>query len=300
MNSLFSLCSSIADSDWFKNAITITILFAGVLIGIETYHEFASEYKNVLHFLDQLILLIFVVEIIVKILAEGTKPWRYFMDSWNIFDFVIVAAVFMPFGGSSIAILRLLRLLRVLKLVRALPKLQLLVNALLRSIPSMGYVTLLLLLLFYIYAVASVTFFGENDPVHFSDLQTAMLSLFRVVTLEDWTDIMYINMYGCGDYGYSGIMEKCTNSKAYPLGSALFFVSFVLFGTMIILNLFIGVIMTGMEEAKKSINEENIKMDKGSIPEEGESSENIDLDGLKKEIKTLQQMIMNLKNKEKD
>ena len=87
MNSLFSLCSSIADSDWFKNAITITILFAGVLIGIETYLDFASEHKSVLHFLDQLILLIFIVEIIVKILAEGTKPWRYFMDSWNIFDF---------------------------------------------------------------------------------------------------------------------------------------------------------------------------------------------------------------------
>ena len=300
MNSLFSLCMRIADSAWFKNAITITILFAGVLIGIETYLDFASEHKSVLHFLDQLILLIFIVEIIVKILAEGTKPWRYFMDSWNIFDFVIVAAVFMPFGGSSIAILRLLRLLRVLKLVRALPKLQLLVNALLRSIPSMGYVSLLLLLLFYIYAVAAVTFFGENDPVHFSDLQTAMLSLFRVVTLEDWTDIMYINMYGCADYGYAGIMEKCTNSKAYPLGAALFFVSFVLFGTMIILNLFIGVIMTGMEEAKKSIDEENIKMDKESIQEEGKLAESIDVDGLKKEIKTLQQMIVNLKNKEKD
>ena len=300
MNSLFSLCRRIADLNWFKNAITITILFAGLLIGIETYHEFASDYKNILHFLDQLILLIFIVEILVKILAEGTKPWRYFMDSWNIFDFVIVAAVFMPFGGSSIAILRLLRLLRVLKLVRALPKLQLLVNALLRSIPSMGYVSLLLLLLFYIYAVAAVTFFGENDPVHFSDLQTAMLSLFRVVTLEDWTDIMYINMYGCGDYGYSGIMEKCTNSKAYPLGSALFFVSFVLFGTMIILNLFIGVIMTGMEEAKKSIDEENIKIDKESIQEEGKLAESIDLDGLKQEIKTLQQMIVDLKNKEKD
>ena len=300
MNSLFSLCMRIADSAWFKNAITITILFAGVLIGIETYLDFASEHKSVLHFLDQLILLIFIVEIIVKILAEGTKPWRYFMDSWNIFDFVIVAAVFMPFGGSSIAILRLLRLLRVLKLVRALPKLQLLVNALLRSIPSMGYVSLLLLLLFYIYAVAAVTFFGENDPVHFSDLQTAMLSLFRVVTLEDWTDIMYINMYGCADYGYAGIMEKCANSKAYPLGAALFFVSFVLFGTMIILNLFIGVIMTGMEEAKKSIDEENIKMDKESIQEEGKLAESIDVDGLKQEIKTLQQMIVNLKNKEKD
>ncbi len=291
MNLLFSLCSKIANSSWFKNSITITILFAGLLIGIETYHEFASKHSNILHFLDQIILLIFALEIVVKVLAQGTKPWLYFYDSWNVFDFIIVAAVFMPFGGSSIAILRLLRLLRVLKLVRALPKLQLLVNALLRSIPSMGYVSLLLLLLFYIYAVAAVTFFGENDPVHFSDLQTAMLSLFRVVTLEDWTDIMYINMHGCANYGYDGIMEKCTNSNAYPLGAALFFVSFVLLGTMIVLNLFIGVIMTGMDEAKKSMDEANNKEVKND-------EESVSIANLKQEIKTLQEMILDLKKKD--
>lgn len=291
MNLLFSLCSKIANSSWFKNSITIAILFAGLLIGIETYHEFASQHMGLLHLLDQSILLVFIIEIVVKILAEGRRPWRYFYDSWNVFDFIIVAAVFMPFGGSSIAILRLLRLLRVLKLVRALPKLQLLVNALLRSIPSMGYVSLLLLLLFYIYAVAAVTFFGENDPVHFSDLQTAMLSLFRVVTLEDWTDIMYINMHGCANYGYDGIMEKCTNSNAYPLGAALFFVSFVLLGTMIVLNLFIGVIMTGMDEAKKSMDEANNEEVKND-------EESVSIANLKQEIKTLQEMILDLKKKD--
>ena len=293
MNFLFELCSSIANSKWFKNTITIAILFAGLLIGIETYHEFASEHIALLHLLDQSILLVFIIEILVKILAEGMRPWRYFFDSWNVFDFVIVAAVFMPFGGSSIAILRLLRLLRVLKLVKALPKLQMLVNALLRSIPSMGYVSLLLLLLFYIYAVAAVTFFGENDPVHFKDLQTAMLSLFRVVTLEDWTDIMYINMHGCANYGYDGIMEKCTNSNSYPVGAALFFVSFVLLGTMIVLNLFIGVIMTGMDEARRSMDEHNLEEKKGVDDE-------VHLLTLQKEIRTLQQMISNLKENKKD
>lgn len=156
----------------------------------------------------------------------------------------------MPFGGSSIAILRLLRLLRVLKLIKALPKLQMLVGALLKSIPSMGYVSILLLLLFYIYAVAGVFFFGDNDPIHYSDLQTSMLSLFRVVTLEDWTDIMYINMFGCENYGYDGNMDLCVNSNAQSALSISYFVSFVLVGTMIFLNLFIGVIMEGMDEAK--------------------------------------------------
>ncbi|MBN2663057.1 MAG: ion transporter [Bacteroidales bacterium] len=253
----------IADSNWFKNTITIVILLAGILVGIETYTHFAHEHHTILHIFDQLILYIFVIEIAVKMLSEGNKPWNYFKDGWNVFDFIIVAAAFMPFGGSSVAILRLLRLLRVLKLVKALPKLQMLVGALLKSIPSMGYVSILLMLLFYIYAVAGVFFFGDNDPIHFKDLQTSMLSLFRVVTLEDWTDLMYINMFGCENYGYDGNMSICVNSKASPLLSAGFFVSFVMIGTMIILNLFIGVIMTGMDEARVEMEAEEYSESKG-------------------------------------
>lgn len=243
-------CKNIANSKWFQNFVTVAILVAGVLVGIATYADFAEEHKVTLEILNKIVLAIFILEIVVKVIAEGNKPWRYFNDAWNVFDFIIVAAAFLPFGGGSVAILRLLRLLRVLKLIKALPKLQMLVGALLKSIPSMGYVSILLLLLFYIYAVAGVFFFGENDPIHFGNLQTSMLSLFRVVTLEDWTDIMYINMFGCENYGYDGNMDVCTNSVANAAGSVFFFVSFVLIGTMIFLNLFIGVIMNGMDEAK--------------------------------------------------
>ena len=100
--------------------------------------------------------------------------------------------------------LRLFRLLRVLRLLSAVPKLQLLVNALLKSLPSMLYVTVLLLLLFYVYAVAGVMFFAKNDPVHFGNIFDALLSLFRIVTLEDWTDVMYLQIYGSDVYeGYN-------------------------------------------------------------------------------------------------
>jgi voltage-gated sodium channel len=111
------------------------------------------------------------------------------------------------------------------------------------------YVSVLLFLLFYLYAVAAVFMFGENDPIHFGNLQISLLSLFRAVTLEDWTDLMYIQMYGCANYGYGGSEAMCTASTASPVVGALFFVSFVLIGTMIVLNLFIGVIMNGMDEA---------------------------------------------------
>ncbi len=240
----------IRESAWFQNFITVIILMAGVVVGVETYPVMEEHYGSVLHAMNWLILGIFIVEIVVKVAAEGGRPWRYFYDAWNVFDFLIVALCLLPFGGSFVSVLRLLRVLRVLKLVTALPKLQILVGALLKSIPSMVYVSILLGLLFYLYAVTAVFFFGENDPIHFKNLQLSMLSLFRTVTLEDWTDLMYINMYGCGNYGYGGNEALCTASKAQPLFAAGFFVSFVLSGTMVILNLFIGVIMSGMDEAQ--------------------------------------------------
>ncbi|GAA4276447.1 ion transporter [Aquimarina mytili] len=270
---MVNLCKSISESKWFQNFVTLAILIAGVLVGIATYPEFSAKHEGILELLNKIILGVFIIEIVVKIVAEGNKPWLYFTDGWNIFDFIIVAAAFLPFGGSSIAILRLLRLLRVLKLIKALPKLQMLVSALLKSVPSMGYVSILLALLFYIYAVAGVFFFAENDPIHFKDLQTSMLSLFRVVTLEDWTDIMYINMFGCENYGYDGNMDVCINSNGVSGLSVAYFVSFVLIGTMIFLNLFIGVIMNGMDEAKADmlLEEQAASGDKDTNVEDIES-----------------------------
>lgn len=241
----------VREAAWFQNTITAAILLAGVVVGIETYPSMVDAYGGPLHLVNEIILWIFVAEIVVKMGAQGAKPWRYFFDAWNIFDFIIVAVCFMPFDAQYVAVLRLARLLRVLKLVTAVPKLQILVGALLKSIPSMFYVGVLLAMLFYVYAVASVFLFGANDPVHFKDLPISMLSLFRVVTGEDWTDVMYIQMFGCAEYGYEGMEALCTQSTAYPVFGALFFVSFMLLGAMVILNLFIGVIMSGMDEAKK-------------------------------------------------
>ena len=241
----------IVDDSRFQNFITGIIVLAGVVVGLETSETLIALYGTPLHILNDIILWIFVIEAVIKIGAEGRRPWRYFMDPWNVFDFLIVAICFMPVNAQYVAVLRLARLLRVLKLVRALPRLQILVSALLKSIPSMGYVALLLGMLFYVYSVAAVFLFGGNDPVHFGNLAIAMLSLFRVVTGEDWTDVMYIQMWGCDQYGYEGMMELCTQPMSYPVFGALFFVSFMLLGAMVILNLFIGVIMGGMDEAER-------------------------------------------------
>ena len=124
--------------------------------------------------LDKFILGVFIVEALLKMAAHGRQPWRYFADGWNVFDFLIVVLCLLPVGGPFAAVLRLARALRLLRLVSALPKLQLLVGALLKSLSAMGYVSLLLALLFYIYAVAGIHLFGAHDPKHFGSLRAAL------------------------------------------------------------------------------------------------------------------------------
>jgi len=262
-----SNCKSIVNSKFFQRLILVTILLAGIVVGVQTFKAFAGEHAIVLNTLDSFILGIFVIEAVIKILAEGNRPQNYFKNPWNVFDFIIVVACLLGpvihLGADFLPVLRLARILRVLRLVSAIPKLQLLVSCLLRSLPSMFYVSILLFLLFYIYGTMAVFLFAENDPIHFRNLQTSILSLFRVVTLEDWTDVMYINMYGSENYGYSSndLAKWSPISSASPLGGALFFVSFVLIGTMIVLNLVIGVIMNSMDEsnAEMKIKQELIR-----------------------------------------
>lgn len=250
--------STMTQSRWFQNFITVIIILASILVGVETYPEIEKKYHTLLHALDLAIITIFAIEALLKILAEIPKPWRYFRDGWNIFDFTIVAACFLPFDNQYITVLRLIRLLRVLKLLRAFPKLQILVGAIFKSIPSMGYVSLLMILLFYVYAIAGVFLFGHNDPMHFGNLHNSLLSLFQVVTLEGWGEIMNIQLYGCDKIGYEAFKHLCTTPTVTSI-APLYFISFVLIGTFVILNLFIGVILTGMEEARNELADLKIK-----------------------------------------
>lgn len=266
----------IARSGRFQSFITGVIVFTGVLVGAETYPEVVARHGGILHAFDLIILAIFVAEIAIKVLAEGKQPWRYFHDGWNVFDFLIVAAAFMPLNAQYVTVLRLLRLLRVLRLVRALPKLQVLVGALLKSLPSMAYVSLLLFLLFYVYGVAGTFLFGPNDPVHFGSLQLSILSLFQVVTLEGWADLMN------------------TQSAAYPVLAPVVFVTFILLGTMIMLNLFIGVIMNGMTEAQKESD------DARRADAQGEATIAHELEELEEQLAELSGKLARLKRKAKD
>ncbi|MBL9136871.1 MAG: ion transporter [Verrucomicrobiales bacterium] len=229
------LLQRIAESKGFQRTILGVIVAAGILVGAETDPALVARYGGFMKVLDQVILWTFVVELLIKLGAHGRRWWRFFGDPWNVFDFTIVAVCFLPFQTQFAAVLRLARVLRVLRLVSAVPRLQILVDALLRSIPSMGYVALLLALHFYVYAVIGVSMMGTTAPEHFGNLWKAMLTLFQVVTLEGWADIMRSQL-GEGSGGRLGVVA--------------YFITFILLGTMIILNLLIGVIMNGMQEAQ--------------------------------------------------
>ena len=252
--------NAIVESSTFQYFILFVILVAAFLVGLETFPEMRRLHGEQIAIANRVVLWIFVAEAAIKMARHGRYFYRYFTDPWNVFDFLIVVVCFLPVNAQYAAVLRLARIMRVMRLMTALPQLQLIVGALIKSIPSMGYVGILLLLNFYVYAVLGVFLYSENDPIHFRDLQTAMLSLFRVVTLEDWTDVMYINMYGSDLYPGPTIESyQASNSTGItpnpdtipgPLIGALFFVSFVLFGTMIMLNLFIGIILNSMDETR--------------------------------------------------
>jgi voltage-gated sodium channel len=233
--SLATAAQRVLNQAWFRHFTIGLILFAGVLVGLETNQALMARHGDLLHALDKIVLGLFVAELAVRLVAHGKRPWVFFKDSWNIFDFVIVAVCLLPFHTEFAAVLRLVRVLRVLRLVTALPRLQILVGALLKSIPSMSYVAMLLALLFYVYAVTGVALFRAADPAHFGSLSGAALTLFQVVTLEGWADIM------------RDLLAAPAPRDAVVV---TYFVSFILIGTMIVLNLLIGVIVSGMDEAR--------------------------------------------------
>ena len=270
------------------------ILLSGLVVGLDSYPKISEEYGTILHALDRTILWLFVFEICIKMVSFGTRFHEFFRDGWNTFDFIIVGACFLPFDGQSIIVLRLLRVLRIVRLVGTIPELKLIVNTLLKSIPSMGYIGALLFILFYIYACLGTFLFRENDPIHFESLHISLLSLFRVATLEDWTDIMYTAVYGCQSYGYSGLEELCVSSQAFPFLGWFYFVSFVLLGTFVFLNLFIGVIISNMEDIKE---QERLRLDPELAKrEESESNVKVLLNKIKKDMVLLESHISFLEN----
>ncbi len=226
------LAFRITKSHAFEYFIIGLIIVNGVILGLETFPSISASYGQWFNLGQDMILGVFIVEAALKMFAVSPRVHRYFTNGWNLFDFTIIAASLVPSTGGFAVVARLARLMRILRLISAVPELRLIVATLVKSIPSMLNIVALMSLVVYIYAIVGFQMFHEHDPVHWRNLGISLLSLFRVVTLEDWTDIMYKAM------------------ELHPL-AWIYFVSFVVLGTFVVINMFIAVVINNLDEAKQ-------------------------------------------------
>ena len=264
----------ISKNNYFNNFVTFVIIIAGINVGASTdrritdWKSFCQKDDSMdestcptLESIDLIILIIFTIEFMVKFFSEKFNLTKYFQDGWNDFDFFIVAASWIAFitgSGGQVAILRLLRLLRVLKLVKSFKKLAIIVNALIMGLGSIGYVGVILFLTFYVFAILGIILFADNDPWHFGTLHDAMITLFRASTLDDWAELMYLEMYGCKIFPevYEDFPEECTDPYQNWVIAYIYFTIFIVIAAQVLLTLFIGVISTSMDQARDDKKEE--------------------------------------------
>jgi voltage-gated sodium channel len=220
----------------FEITVIFIIVFSALVTGVKTY-EINSTLNQLVFGLDTFITLFFLFEVTIRLIAEP-RTLDFFKKGWNVFDFVIVVASMLPIEGSDTVLLaRLLRIFRVLRLISVIPELRVLINSLLKALPRMGYIALLMFIIFYIYAAIGSFMFGTINSELWGNISIAMLTLFRVSTFEDWTDVMYETM------------------EVYPL-SWIFYLTFIFLTAFVFLNMMIGVVLEAMQREQNQYDRE--------------------------------------------
>ncbi len=240
----------------FEMAVIAIIILSALLIGATTY-DIDPRWLGLLKIFDFAVTLFFLVEILIRMAAEA-RLRNFFKDGWNVFDFVIVTASLIPVGETQMVLLaRLLRVFRVLRLVSIIPELRMLMDALLKAIPRIGYVALLMFIIFYVYGAFGSFFFEQINPVLWGDIAIAMLTLFRVATFEDWTDVMYETM------------------EVYPL-SWIFYITFIFLSAFVFLNMMIGVVLDVMQKEHEKLDRQQGEGEAGEVHWIREHTESIE------------------------
>jgi voltage-gated sodium channel len=231
--------SEVINNRYFEFFMLGIIVFSAMLIGIDTF-ELKPVYQDIIFTLDQMITIVFLIEISLRI-SSYERPLDFFKSGWNIFDFIIVTMSLIPIDGNNSAVARLLRIFRVLRIITIIPELKDIINSLLRASSSIGYVFILLFIVFYIFAIVGTVLFEGSPSGLWNDLGTALLTLFRVMTFEGWTEIMYESM------------------EIYPT-SWIFYVVFIFLTTFTFLNMIIGIILDSMNQEYKEEESEEKKL----------------------------------------
>jgi voltage-gated sodium channel len=218
-----------------ERVIVGLIIINAITLGLETSKTVMASAGGLLHMIDQIILWIFVAELAARIAVHRVA---FFKDPWSLFDLFVVAIALIPATGS-LSVLRALRILRILRLITVVPSLRKVVTGLVSAMPGMGSIVMLLVLVYYVFAVMATKLYGETNPELFGSLGSSAYTLFQAMTFDDWSNGIV-----------KPLMEKGND------WSWFFLMTFMVLSAFMVLNLFIGVVVTALdevtEEAKKA------------------------------------------------
>ncbi len=262
---MHSWCKSFIEQNIVQQFIIALIVINGVLLGLETSPAIMNTAGSLILALDKIILTLFVVELTIRIYVYGAAFWR---DPWSLFDFTVIAIALIPASGPF-EVLRALRVLRVLRLLTMVPSMRRVVGALLAAIPGLGSIGVMLLIIFYVFAVIATNLFGEAHPEWFGTLARSFYTLFQIMTLESWS---------------MGIVRPIMENSPYAW---LFFVPFILIATFTMLNLFIAIIVSAMQTYSAAEHKDTVQV-------LHQTQEHIEAD-LHKEMRSLRTEINELK-----
>jgi voltage-gated sodium channel len=230
----------LVDSPTFTTVVVTTIAVNAAVLGLQTYEGIDDRWGDVLFAINGVCLGIFLLELAIRIASYWPRPLAFFRNGWNIFDFVVILAVFVPGIRENSTLLRLLRLLRVVRIVRLLPDLRVLLLGIWRSVPPLASIGAVTAMILFVYGMVGWIWFGDELPDEWGNIGRAMLTLFVMLTLENFPQYMDAAM------------------EVEPW-AWLYFVSFILVAAFIILNVLIGVVLNSMEEAREITRREALR-----------------------------------------
>jgi voltage-gated sodium channel len=224
--------SRVVDSPAFTTVVVTTIAVNAAVLGLQTYEGIEDRWGDLLFAINAVCLGIFLVELAIRIASYWPRPLAFFRSGWNVFDFVVIMAVFIPGIRENSTLLRLLRLLRVVRIVRLLPDLRVLLLGIWRSVPPLASIGAVTAMILFVYGMVGWIWFGDELPDEWGNIGRAMLTLFVMLTLENFPQYM----------------DEAMEVEPWAW---IYFVSFILVAAFIILNVLIGVVLNSMEEARE-------------------------------------------------
>ncbi|MDQ3122194.1 MAG: ion transporter [Actinomycetota bacterium] len=232
--------SRFVDSHVFTVVVVATIAVNAVVLGLQTYDGLEARWGSLLDLVNAACLAVFIGELGLRVASYWPRPWRFFKNGWNIFDFVVVMAAFVPGIRQNSTLLRLVRLLRIVRLVRVLPDLRVLLIGVWRSLLPLASIAAVTAMILFVYGMVGWILFADELPERWGNIGTAMLTLFVMLTLED----------------FPVYMEEAMEIHSWAW---IYFVSFILVAAFIVLNVLIGVVLNSMEEARELVRRQAIR-----------------------------------------